>query len=53
MDLNLSPSEEAFRQEIKTWFEHNLPHEFQTGAPAHAVGGRRGGNGQAMATQAG
>ena len=31
MDLNLSPSEEAIRQEIKTWFEHNLPHEFQTG----------------------
>ena len=30
MDLNLSPSEEAFRQEIRTWFEHNLPPEFQT-----------------------
>ena len=30
MDLNLSPSEEAFRQEIRTWFEHNLPPEFHT-----------------------
>jgi alkylation response protein AidB-like acyl-CoA dehydrogenase len=30
MDLNLSPSEEAFRQEIKAWFENHLPPEFQT-----------------------
>jgi alkylation response protein AidB-like acyl-CoA dehydrogenase len=29
MDINLSPSEEAFRQEIRTWFKKNLPREWQ------------------------
>jgi hypothetical protein len=29
MDINLSPSEEAFRQEIRSWFKKNLPREWQ------------------------
>jgi alkylation response protein AidB-like acyl-CoA dehydrogenase len=29
MDLNLTPAEEAFRQEIRAWFAHNLPHEWK------------------------
>jgi alkylation response protein AidB-like acyl-CoA dehydrogenase len=28
LDLNLSPSEEAFRQEVKTWMARNLPPEW-------------------------
>ncbi len=29
MDLNLTPAEEAFRQEIRSWFARNLPHEWK------------------------
>lgn len=29
MDLNLTPAEEAFRQEIRSWFAQNLPHEWK------------------------
>jgi alkylation response protein AidB-like acyl-CoA dehydrogenase len=28
LDLNLSPSEEAFRQEVRTWIRQNLPPEW-------------------------
>jgi alkylation response protein AidB-like acyl-CoA dehydrogenase len=28
LDLNLSPSEEAFRQEVKSWIKQNLPPEW-------------------------
>jgi alkylation response protein AidB-like acyl-CoA dehydrogenase len=28
LDLNLSPSEEAFRQEVRSWFKQNLPPEW-------------------------
>ena len=28
MDLNLSPSEEAFRQEVRSWIKQNLPPEW-------------------------
>lgn len=30
MDLNLTPAEEAFRQEIRDWFAENLPQEWKT-----------------------
>jgi alkylation response protein AidB-like acyl-CoA dehydrogenase len=29
VDLSLSPSEEAFRQEIRSWFEQNLPPQWR------------------------
>lgn len=29
MDLNLSPDEQAFRQEIRSWFEQNLPPDWR------------------------
>ncbi len=29
MDLNLSPSEEAFRQEVRSWLEQNLPPQWR------------------------
>jgi len=29
IDLNLTPAEEAFRQEIRSWFAQNLPHEWK------------------------
>ncbi len=29
MDLNLSPAEEAFRQEIRSWLEQNLPPQWR------------------------
>ena len=28
MDFNFSPEEEAFRQEVRTWLQHNLPTDF-------------------------
>ena len=37
MDLGFTPAEEAFRQEVRTWLESNLPPEWRLGA----VGGYR------------
>jgi alkylation response protein AidB-like acyl-CoA dehydrogenase len=30
MDLNLTPAEETFRQDIRSWFAENLPHEWKS-----------------------
>ena len=30
MNLNLTPAEETFRQEIRSWFAGNLPHEWKS-----------------------
>src|SRR5215472_14287885 len=29
LDLNLSPTEEAFRQEVRSWIKENLPAEWK------------------------